>query len=563
MPQSANDRPENAVNAMLNDGAHVNSDVNVNVNVTEHGDELLIFSDAESALPTPNVAEHRPWRVLVVDDEPDVHAVTRFALRDVSFKGRPLELLSAFSAAEGFEVLSRETDIALIFLDVVMETEHAGLDLAKRIREEMNNHVVRIVLRTGQPGQAPEENVIVDYDINDYKAKSELTVQKMFTTVISSLRAYDGLLMIERNRLGLTKILQASSNLYEMHSLREFASGVLNQVGAILDVGAHGALCVLNDTRRGPGMAHASVVAGTGSYADLTGLPMLAADHPLTPLVVQVFRDKVSLFQSPIDVLYGATQLGYEFAVLVRPSQPLSAFQHELLAVYCERISAAFDNYFMYDQMRRAQEATVMALAELAECRNAGVGGRVMRVCRLTEAMARELAARGPLADQITPNFIAMIGLATVLYDLGKSTPLSGASGVQHEPSEAVRDQLQGHALSGRRVLVRAIGSADDASCLFYAAQIAESFHERVDGSGFPLGLVGDAIPLAARLVAVADAFDGLLGSGSNAGVAQAQASLLARRGTALDALVVDALLAFVERVQPAWLLDNAQTSLR
>ena len=165
----------------------------MNTELQSDQDDWMIDDDASDQ---PLLADARPWRVLIVDDEADVHAVTRLVLSGVVFKNRSVELLSAYSGNEGFEVLAKVPDIALVLLDVVMETDDAGLQLVRRIRDELNNHLVRIVLRTGQPGQAPEERVIVDYDINDYKAKTELTKQKIFTTVISSLRAYEGLVTI-------------------------------------------------------------------------------------------------------------------------------------------------------------------------------------------------------------------------------------------------------------------------------------------------------------------------------------------------------------------------------
>ena len=122
-------------------------------------DDWLIDDDADAALaPVRAQPAQRPWRVLVVDDDADVHAVTRLALRNLSFRGRELELLSAHSAAEGFRMLRDSADIALVLLDVVMETEDAGLVLVRRIREELGNHTVRVVLRTGQPGQSPMMN---------------------------------------------------------------------------------------------------------------------------------------------------------------------------------------------------------------------------------------------------------------------------------------------------------------------------------------------------------------------------------------------------------------------
>ena len=131
-------------------------------------DNWLLEEDEEEKPPASTGSpEQRLWRVLIVDDDQDVHAVTRLALRNVSFKGRELELFSAYSGREAFEILRDTPDIALVLLDVVMETDDAGLLLARRIREELHNSIVRVVLRTGQPGQAPEQRVIIEYDIND------------------------------------------------------------------------------------------------------------------------------------------------------------------------------------------------------------------------------------------------------------------------------------------------------------------------------------------------------------------------------------------------------------
>ncbi len=144
-----------------------------------------------------------PWQVLIVDNEPDIHHATRLAISNIHYKSRPLELLNAYSGAEATTMLQANPRIAMILLDVVMETDDAGLQLVHKIRNDMSNSLVRIVLRTGQPGQAPEQRVILDYDINDYKTKTELTVQKLYTTVIASLRSYETLSAIDKSRQGL------------------------------------------------------------------------------------------------------------------------------------------------------------------------------------------------------------------------------------------------------------------------------------------------------------------------------------------------------------------------
>ena len=147
----------------------------------------LVFSDEQEAEQTHGHTS-KPWQVLVVDDEPAVHEVTKLVMSDFEMDGRRLEFTHCYSAAEARTLLGQRNDIALILLDVVMESEHAGLDLAKYIREDLGNLNVRIVLRTGQPGQAPEEQVIRDYDINDYKEKTDLTRRKLITVFYAGLQ---------------------------------------------------------------------------------------------------------------------------------------------------------------------------------------------------------------------------------------------------------------------------------------------------------------------------------------------------------------------------------------
>jgi len=166
-------------------------------------DEILSFTDdlVRDALtgepPSENTSQ---INVLVVDDEKEVHDVTHMVLNDFSFDGQGINLIDAYSAAEAKTKLDEGNTIALILLDVVMEQDDSGLELVKYIRESLENKMVRIILRTGQPGQAPEQEVITEYDINDYKSKTELTIQKLYTSITTSLRSFRDLATIETNR---------------------------------------------------------------------------------------------------------------------------------------------------------------------------------------------------------------------------------------------------------------------------------------------------------------------------------------------------------------------------
>jgi CheY-like chemotaxis protein len=160
------------------------------MSVLTEPDDRMVFAPEDTAAPGP-AAE--PWRVLVVDDDEEIHKVTRLALQALTVRGRPLSLISAYAGHEAVEVMRREPEVALILMDVVMESEHAGLEAVATIRTGLANRRVRIVVRTGQPGNAPPLELVRRFDIDDYKEKTELTVSRLIGVVEGSLAAYEGL----------------------------------------------------------------------------------------------------------------------------------------------------------------------------------------------------------------------------------------------------------------------------------------------------------------------------------------------------------------------------------
>ncbi len=174
---------------------------------TNTNDKQLIFPDTNELA----LAVGDSWKILVVDDEAEIHNVTKLVLNDFTFEGKPITFISAYSGEEAKALIEKHPDTALILLDVVMETDDAGLEVVKYIRDVLGNLLVRIILRTGQPGQAPEDVVIIHYDINDYKTKTELTTRKLFTTIVTTLRAFRALTKLEVSRRELAQIAQASA----------------------------------------------------------------------------------------------------------------------------------------------------------------------------------------------------------------------------------------------------------------------------------------------------------------------------------------------------------------
>ena len=252
--------------------------------------------------PSDRPPEQGPrWRIAVIDDEPAVHDGTRFALSDYRLNGQGLEILSAYSAAEGRELMRRHADVAVVLLDVIMESDTAGLGLVEYIRSDLKNETVRIILRTGQPGQAPERRVIVDYDINDYKAKTELTADKLFTSLTAALRSYQQLERMVQTRRGLEIIIDAASTLYDFRSMQRLAEGVLTQIASLLNVDCAGILVLRDGGTVGDDF---SVLAGSGCYSRFIGTAgSKSLDPELRAMVEAAFRRRKHEFDDQRSVL--------------------------------------------------------------------------------------------------------------------------------------------------------------------------------------------------------------------------------------------------------------------
>ena len=191
-------------------------------------DELLFAPEAPEPCPGDPCALP-PWRVLVVDDDEQIHAVTRLNLHRFRFRGRDLEMVSVYSGAEARALLSEDQDFALALVDVVMETEHSGLELIRYVREQLGNRAMRLILRTGQAGRAPEHRVMVEYEIDDYKSKTELTADKLFTAVVSALRGFEYVTALERLNAELENRVAMRTAELERVALLDSLTGLANR----------------------------------------------------------------------------------------------------------------------------------------------------------------------------------------------------------------------------------------------------------------------------------------------------------------------------------------------
>lgn len=357
-------------------------------------DDLVTFADEAHPSTDLGVPAQRvvapSWTVLIVDDDEDVHQVTRFSLDGVDFLGRPLAFLSAYSAAHALDVLRSTPDVAVILLDVVMEDDHAGLDVVGKIRDSLGLHKPRIILRTGQPGYAPEMTAVRDYDINDYKTKSELTRTKLFTTLMAAIRAYDQICRIEAGRQGLERIVQSSGQLLQEQGLRGFAAGVVTQLAALMGMRSEGLVCAMHDSGDADEPEHLAIIGAAGRFeryiqADIASVEEARVREGL----LQCLREQRNVYHDDHLVIYFPSSAGSPFAAFVDGSVPPSQIDERLLQVFCSNVALCAKNIHLVQQLRtqafsdplvRLPNRTAF-VEQIEQCLTSGdLAGRVMAV---------------------------------------------------------------------------------------------------------------------------------------------------------------------------------------
>ncbi len=307
-------------------------------------DELITILDDEDS-PAPAL---RPWPILVVDDDEEIHAVTRIALANFKFRGRPLAMESCYSAREAYDYLSRRRDIACVLLDVVMEDEHAGLNLVRRIREELNNHQLRIVLRTGQPGYAPEIEVIQSYDINDYKSKTELTVTRLMSTVITALRSYEQLTTIDEHNRGLELVIRSSADLFSERNVKEFAAGVVTQLAAQIGVEPEGVLCT---SMEGDDLM---VVAGAGRFSPFVNRPLTGLGlSSIEQMIRRAMDERRHVRGDDCTVFFLESTTAPPAVVYVQgAAEDIGGHQKVMLQLFCMNMALGFETAQLFEQLK-------------------------------------------------------------------------------------------------------------------------------------------------------------------------------------------------------------------
>lgn len=280
------------------------------------------------------------WRILIVDDEPEVHKVSELALDNLEVLDKKLEFLNAYSAKEAIEILQKESDIAVILLDVVMESDDAGLKAVMQIRDELKMSDVRIILRTGQPGYAPEEQVVMQYDINDYRTKTELTRNKLLTSVFSAIRSYSQIVEVRKSKDFLDKLNHLNTKLISLSSHADFLPCLVNQSLNIFALNGEALLLIDNEKGRQSQFWQAF---GTEQFAENIGENYdVALPSELVSKLNQVIATREHLIEDEQAIIFINAQSCS--GVLYMQSETKVELSEELIRTYVSNVASELDN---------------------------------------------------------------------------------------------------------------------------------------------------------------------------------------------------------------------------
>ncbi|MDC7219247.1 MAG: DUF3369 domain-containing protein [Spirochaetales bacterium] len=448
------------------------------------------------------IEETRPGtiKVLIADDDKEIHEITKVILRDFDFEGERLDFLDAYSGKETIELLKKHDDVALLLLDVVMESNQTGLELVGRIRKELKNKFLRIVLRTGQPGEAPEQKVIREYDINDYRLKTEITASHLETIAYTGIRNYRDLLLVEHNRQMHEKLLHIGASLFSHQSIDDFFSHILDEISRMKkssisreekEAGNSGFVAISQGTYK--------IIAGSGSFADHVGSELVEGGE--LSEYYEIVTNKEAHIRGIFLVKDGfliESKGDSNLKTVIYIKGDIDIYDFDMVALFLTNFSIALDNYLLNNLVRTTQRGIIFALGETVESHYEETGDHVKRTSEMMYRFGMCLNLPYAEADKIS--------LASTLHDLGKivipDKILKKAGPLTDEEFEIIKS----HTVQGYNIL-----RDSELPMLQEASLISLCHHEKYDGSGYPKGLSGEAIPLSARMMAIVDSFDAMV----------------------------------------------------
>jgi len=438
---------------------------------------MKFFGNSKKAATVTN---HEKWKILISDDEEDIHTLTKTVLKNFVYKNKELEFISAYNGAQTVDILEKNNDIVLVLLDVIMESDDAGLKVVKKIRDDLHNDFIQIILRTGQSGQVLEDDVVMNYAINDYKEKTELTSKKLITTVTTSIRSFENIKNIKKLNYELNGLL----SIYDEYVIATRA----NEDGKILYV---------TDAFCGTCGYERDELIGS-NYSLLKhedNSPFLYKDLWSTIKSGKIWKGEIKDKRKDGSSYWLYTIISPEYSIDGKFLYYTAISQNITERKKIEEAKKEIET--LNDEIVETQKEVVFRLGSIAEERSKETGMHVKRVAEYSKLLALYSGLSEKEAD--------IVKMASPMHDIGK---VAIPDSILNKPGKFTEEEfeiMKSHSQIGYEML-----KGSNKTILKAASIIAYHHQEKYDGSGYPQGLKGEEIHIYGRITALADVFDAL-----------------------------------------------------
>lgn len=445
------------------------------------------------------------YKIIVADDDKDVHTLTDMLFQDFDFENSPLQLIHTFSGKETIRAINAHEDTAVLLLDVVMEEMNSGIKVVEHIRQVQKNKFTRIVLRTGQPGYAPEESLIRDYDINDYKLKTEMTRQKLYTMMYSCLRSYRDLIQIETTKKSLEEMVKISGELFQKNSFDEFLDSLFQHIRLFQRNNLEEADVLSGKLLSNNGFIVTScpdeckIISASGKYRAYKNTSLeenIELEDIFSKIINSKHSNKNIVFTEKGLIFFNKGVQNSRSYVYIEAQK--ENFDESLIQLLINNYVFALENYQLGDLLIKSQKDIIFTLSETIERHSNETSNHVKRVSLLMKFLASRYG--------LDKKECETLAISSVLHDIGK---IGIPDSILKKPARLSAEEfeiIKNHTTIGYDILRQ-----NNHPHFEKAAQIAYCHHEKYDGSGYPRGLSKTNIPLYARMMAIIDVFDALV----------------------------------------------------
>lgn len=450
-----------------------------------------------------SATKHQPWKILVVENDQKNQDLSLCALDQIDFFGRTVEPIMTHSTSEARQWLKQEPNIAIALINLTLEHERSGLELVEYIRHELGNAHMRLIIRTTLTDHIPEHELIDRYDIDGCVHKGVRSRHHLYTTIRTALKSYRDIMTLEINCENLEKTLTATPTLYlaDKDCFQKYSKDILIQIATFCllpdeppETAADG--FILSFHRAG-----GQLWAGLGKFSNpTTDLPSNSNASKLIRHCTRIIRERREPLAGEVPEHALLMPLGEENSppvglIYLEHTAHLTDHDHQLIRILLHRLTSALENLRLHEEIKQANHESLYMLAQAADYKDQNTGEHIHRMSKQVRLLAMEMGIPEEQAVEM--------GEVSILHDIGKLGLPDSILQKNGPLTDHERELMQQHPLIGANILHKHPGFKQ-------AAEIALNHHERWDGKGYPYGLSGTQIPLAARIVAVVDVFDAL-----------------------------------------------------